>query len=38
MRFLLLGTSTPEGDSINLWGIDLETYSVVNIEAANHIA
>lgn len=38
MRFLLLGTSTPEGDNINLWGIDLETYSVVNVKTLSDIA
>ena len=30
IRFLLIGMSVPEGGAINLWGINLETYSVVN--------
>lgn len=37
IRFLLIGTSVPEGDIINLWGIELETYLVVNVQATRKI-
>lgn len=38
IRFLLIGMSVPEGGVINLWGIDLETYSLVNVQAMREVA
>lgn len=37
-HFLLLGISVPEEEIINLWGIDLETYSIVNVQAMKEVA
>lgn len=33
MQFLLLGTAIPENQIVNLLGIDLTTYSVINVKA-----
>ena len=38
IRFLLLGTSVPEDGYAILWGIDLETYSIVKMQASFGVA